>query len=140
MKLLKECTSSDELLFELRSRGVVSKYAKILDERTTFWSKDCDWNRLFAKFQQGYFNDRLKSKGKVWLYDVYMLLGIPMDDIDEMAKCVGWNLNSDCSDRYIDFGLTDLLIACPELKEVYDKVVLDFNVDGYIGKRPEELA
>lgn len=139
MKLLKECTSSDELLFELRSRGVVSKYAKILDERTTFWCEDCDCNRFFAKGTQDYFNEQLKLKRKVWLYDVYMALGIPIDDI-EMANCVGWNINSQYSDRFIDFGLTDLLIACPELKEIYDKVVLDFNVDGNIGKRIEELA
>jgi hypothetical protein len=110
-----------------------SDYARFFDDGCTGWEKDSEYNLMFLRAQQQYANDLLRSRGHLFLNEVYDMLGIPRT---KAGQVVGWVYNSDnqVGDNYIDFGMYDVN------KEVvrnfvngYERtVLLDFNVDGNI--------
>ena len=57
--------------------NLTSDYARFFDDGCTGWTKDPEFNLMFLKDQQRYANDLFKSKGHLFLNEVYDMLGIP---------------------------------------------------------------
>lgn len=117
---------------ELRAApGMPSGYARFFDETSPMWSREHEYNVYFLNCQQNYINDRLRSKGHVFLNEVYDMLGIPRS---RAGQIVGWRHNSD-GDGYIDFGVF-LPDATDKVRDFVNgregAILLDFNVDGPI--------
>lgn len=110
-----------------------SDYARFFDESCKGWTKDAQYNLLYLRAKQNYFNNLLQSKGRVFLNEVYEELGIPLT---QAGSAVGWvyDESGKYSDNYIDFGIYDDYIN-DEAKRLFVNghervVLLDFNVDG----------
>ena len=111
----------------------ISPYAKFFDDGCTGWSKDPEESLWFLKLQQDYANNKLKTRGYLFLNEVYEMLGIPRT----AAGCVvGWIYDEKCpnGDNFVDFGIFDT--NKPKSRDFvngYERVILlDFNVDGNI--------
>lgn len=108
----------------------LSVYARFFDEGCEQWSKNPEYNLMFLRSQQNYYNDMLKSRGHVFLNEVYDALGIPRT---QAGAVVGWMI-SDNGDNFIDFGVFDG--DRPRARDFvngYERsILLDFNVDGVI--------
>ncbi|MDD4154925.1 MAG: DUF6353 family protein [Bacilli bacterium] len=107
----------------------LSVYARFFDESCAQWSKNPEYNLMFLRAQQNYYNDMLKSRGHVFLNEVYDALGIPRT---QAGAVVGWVIGK--GDDYIDFGIFDG--DKPRARDFvngYERsILLDFNVDGVI--------
>lgn len=103
-----------------------SKYARVFDSSCAKWEKEQKFNMLCLKAEQSYFNDLLRSRGYVFLRDIYERLGFP---ITRLSLFVGWyyDLANASGDNYIDFDIHE--------KEDGSGIELDFNVDGDITNR-----
>jgi hypothetical protein len=106
----------------------ISVYARFYDESCKQWSKTPEYNLMFLKAQQNYFNDMLKARGHVFLNEVYDALGI---ERTKAAACSGWLLGEG-GDNYIDFGLYNAGRSQAFVNGYENVVLLDFNVDGVI--------
>ena len=90
---------------------------------------------MYLNAQQNYANDVLKTKGFIFLNDVYDLLGIPRT---KAGQIVGWIYDPEnpehMGDNYVDFGIFDSnREKNRDFVNGYEKVIiLDFNVDGPI--------
>ncbi len=108
----------------------LSIYARFFDDSNPQWEKNPDYNMMFLKTQQAYFNNLLQARGHVFLNEVYEALGI---ERTEAGAIVGWHINAD-GDNYIDFGLYDG--DRPKVRDFVNgkenAILLDFNVDGVI--------
>lgn len=113
--------------------NMYSAYARFYDDGCTGWTKDPEYNLMFLKDQERYANDLLKSKGHLFLNEVYDMLGIPRS---KAGQVVGWFYDEKhpVGDNFIDFGLTDIHNAkVREFVNGYERtILLDFNVDGDI--------
>lgn len=105
-----------------------SPYARIFDDLSPNWRKDAELNRIFITCQQTYANHLLQSRGHVFLNEVYDSLGL---ERSRAGAVVGWVLNDENSDNYVDFGMYE-----PGnerfINNMERSVLLDFNVDGVI--------
>lgn len=123
-----------------RTIGVVeypeySDYAKIFDEYNPEWKSDAEHNLYFLNSTQRWANDRLRSRGHLFLNEVYEALGF---EDTKAGQCVGWIYNTDKEtqngDNYVDFGIFD--VHSPRARDFVNgfepSIVLDFNVDGPI--------
>lgn len=108
----------------------ISPYARFFDEACTQWSPTPEYNLMFLRAQQNWYNDMLKVRGHVFLNEVYDALGIPRTSA---GSVVGWKLGSG-GDDYIDFGIWDNNDHKKrDFVNGYEKsILLDFNVDGLI--------
>ena len=110
-----------------------SDYARIFDESNPNWEKDSDYNFYFLKGQQEYMNNLLRSRGYLFLNEVYEALGFP---ITKAGQVVGWLYRPDnpIGDNYVDFGIFNLQSekACDFVNGYERSIILDFNVDGNI--------
>ena len=113
--------------------NLTSDYARFFDDGCTGWTKDPEFNLMFLKDQQRYANDLFKSKGHLFLNEVYDMLGIPRT---QAGQVVGWiyDEKNPIADNFIDFGIYDI---ADERKRSfvngYERtILLDFNVDGNI--------
>lgn len=104
-----------------------SLYAKFFDESSVHWKKDPEYNRLYIQCQQNYANDLLKSRGHVFLNEVYDMLGV---DRTQAGQVVGWIWNGE-GDNYITFGIFEAENA-RFVNGTERSILLDFNVDGVI--------
>ncbi len=136
----KEKTKKETVLeIDNPSQGI-SEYARFFDEWTSCdHRKDPEYNLMFLRRQQDYANEVLKSRGHLFLNEVYDMLGIPRT---KAGQVVGWIYNEDNpnGDNYVDFGIYDLSNLSNSQKErkmafvnghEYN-ILLDFNVDGPI--------
>lgn len=105
-----------------------SAYARIFDESSPNWQKDSELNRIFVQCQQNYANHLLHARGHVFLNEVYDSLGL---ERSRAGAVVGWVMNGETSDNYIDFGMFDAYSA-RFVNNQERSVILDFNVDGVI--------
>lgn len=107
----------------------LSCYAKFFDESSTQWTKTPEYNLMFLRSQQNYYNNMLTARGHVFLNEIYDALGIPRTG---SGAVVGWVLGK--GDNYIDFGIYDGdREKQREFVNGYEKsILLDFNVDGVI--------
>ena len=105
----------------------ISQYARFFDEVSINWSKTPEYNMVFIKTQQNFANDLLKSRGHLFLNEVYDMLGI---ERSQTGAVVGWVLNEE-GDNFVDFGMYDG--RSNDFINGYERsILLDFNVDGVI--------
>lgn len=106
-----------------------SIYARIFDEGNRNWQRGPGYNQLFIQCQQNYANDLLRSRGYVFLNDVYDILGF---DRTKEGCIVGWVVGN--ADDYIDFGVFegDRHSGLRFVTGAERSIILDFNVDGII--------
>ena len=111
----------------------ISEYARFFDAASENFSKDPEYNMMFLRRQQDYANEMLKSRGHLFLNEVYDLLDIPRS---KAGQVVGWVYDKNGNtkgDNYVDFGLyrndqgTRRFVNGLEYN-----ILLDFNVDGVI--------
>ncbi len=111
--------------------GMPSQYARFFDENNSaYWTRTPEWNLMFVRQQQRYANDRLQTRGFVFLNEIYEALGF---DWNQAGQVVGWKLHEG-GDNYIDFGIYD---GTDEMARAFVNgaeaaIFLDFNVDGPI--------
>lgn len=116
-----------------------SEYARFFAEGCKGWTKDPELNRFFLLQQQNGANDMLKSKGFLYLNEVYEMLGIPKT---KEGHVVGWihDENDPDNDNFVDFGIYDVWTPNEKLNEsrrdfvngFERNILLDFNVRGNI--------
>lgn len=118
--------------------GMPSMYARFFDEYSENWQRNPEYNAIFLRAQQNYYNDRLKVHGHVFLNEVYDALGIPRS---QAGAIVGWVLSED-GDNFVDFGIFDN-IANDHVRDFVNgreaAILLDFNVDGVIFDKIKEV-
>lgn len=107
-----------------------SEYARFFDEACPSWSKNPELNMVFVRNQQRFANDLLRSRGHVFLNEVYDLFEIPRT---QAGQVVGW-VFGEAGDGYVDFGLYD--VHNPSARRFVNgddcSILLDFNVQGNI--------
>lgn len=105
----------------------LSPYARLFEESNANWWKNPEINRNFIQCQQNYANHKLRSRGHVFLNEVYDSLGL---ERSHEGQVVGWVMDGE-GDDFIDFGLND-----PHSVRFVNgeecNVWLDFNVDGVV--------
>jgi hypothetical protein len=110
-----------------------SGYSRFFDDGCTGWDPDPSFSLMFLKRQEDYATDKLKSRGYLFLNEVYELLGIP---VCPMGQTIGWIYDKDhpIGDNYVDFGIFNSSNEkCRDFVNGYENVILlDFNVDGDI--------
>ena len=115
--------------------GEPSGYARWFDEENNNWNRPefMNHNWLFLRSQQNWANDMLRSRGHLFLNEVYGMCGLTHTSA---GSVVGWlyqrdNINGD---NYVDFGCWDQRDGQP--LEFFNgregAILLDFNVDGPI--------
>lgn len=110
-----------------------SDFARIFDEYCVGWSKDPESNLVFLKQQQNWANEKLQSKGYLFLNEVYEMLGFP---ITKAGASVGWiyDKKDPVGDNFVDFGIYNMNSQkAHDFVNGYERsIILDFNVDGPI--------
>jgi len=112
--------------------GDPSIYARFFDSYSVNWNKDPEYNLYFLKCQQNWANDKLHSRGHIFLNEVYDLLGL---DRSKAGAVVGWirSKNGE-TDNHVSFGFFDgQTQQARDFVNGYEgAILLDFNVDGVI--------
>ena len=118
---------------EAKPVDTYSAYARFYDESCPGWVNDAEYNLTFLKLQETYANYILKTRGSLYLNEVYDLLGIPRS---KAGQVVGWVYDTEnpSGDNYVDFGLTEER-ASKFINGYTRSILLDFNVDGNIWER-----
>lgn len=110
-----------------------SDYARFFDEGCAAWEKDSEYNLMFLRSQQEYANQLLRSRGHLYLNEVYDMLGIPRT---KAGQIVGWvyDPKSKTGDNFVSFGIYDVTREKNrDFVNGYERsILLDFNVDGNI--------
>lgn len=109
----------------------ISQYAKFFDASSRLYKGIPEYDLLFLKSQESYFTDLLRTRGHLYLNEVYDALDIDMTDA---GSVVGWILGE--GDDFVDFGIFDDK-ADPARRAFVngyekDAILLDFNVSGPI--------
>ena len=130
-----ECATANEetetVQVKVMDSNLYSDYARFFDEFSPNWQNDPEYNLMFLKAQQQYANDLLRAKGRLFLNEVYDLLGL---ERSKAGQVVGWVYNPENpeGDNFVDFGIynvcEDRVIAFMNGEE--PSILLDFNVDG----------
>lgn len=111
----------------------VSQYARLFDESCVGWIKDPKYNMHFLRCKQNYCNDLLKAKGRLFLNEVYDILGFPRT---KTGAVVGWvyDEKNPIGDNFVDFGIfnTNDERNSDFINGFKNTAILDFNVDGNI--------
>lgn len=115
----------------------ISDFARFFDESSPYWEKNAEYNLTFLKAQQRYANDMLKSRGYLYLNEVYDMLGL---EWSEAGQIIGWIYDDEnpVGDNYVDFGIYDDVYVERRRDFVNGherSILLDFNVDGAILKK-----
>jgi len=122
-----------EIVNEVRQDDVSkhSEFARCFDASCKDHRKDSEANLMFLRRQQDWANERLMSRGFLFLNEVYEMLDFPRS---QAGQVVGWMYdpnNKTKGDNYVDFG-----IYKPEnarfVNGLEHTIWLDFNVDGVI--------
>ena len=118
---------------KMMNPNLYSDYARFFDEASPYWQKDPEYNLVFLKAQQQYANDLLRAKGRLFLNDVYDMLGI---EKTKAGQIVGWVYDPENpnGDNFVDFGIYDMSKErVRAFVNGYEAtILLDFNVDGNI--------
>lgn len=113
--------------------NMYSEYARFFDDGCNGWTKDPEYNLMFVRNVQNTANDILKSKGHLFLNEVYDMLGIPRT---KAGQVVGWIYDEKhpVGDNFVDFGIYNTNVEkVRDFVNGYERtILLDFNVDGNI--------
>lgn len=96
------------------------------------WQSSNEYNLMFLKQTERYCNERLQSKGVLFLNEVYEALGLPRS---QEGQIVGWVYDEKVpnGDNFVDFGLyKDNLSYSDYVNGFESAILLDFNVDGNV--------
>lgn len=120
----------------------VSGYARFFEQYTKdedgnsivnpHWENNNEYNIMFINAQERYANDLLKAKKRLFLNEVYEMLGLPRT---KAGQIVGWVYDpvNPKGDNFVDFGLKGDSLSYSDYLNGYDPaILLDFNVDGNI--------
>lgn len=114
-------------------KSYTNGYSRFFDECNPNWGKSAEYNHLFLVQIQNWANERLKAKGRLFLNEVYEMLGM---DISKEGQIVGWvyDENNVYVNNYVDFGIYD--VHNEDKRNFVNgrerSILLDFNVDGNI--------
>lgn len=123
-----------------------SEYARYFEQYTrdvkgnmvlnSCWQPNNEDNMIFLKAQERYANDLLRSRGMLFLNEVYRMLGIPES---QAGQIVGWIYDDSLEhegNNFVDFGLHKDPLSYSDFIYGNDNgILLDFNVDGNIWDR-----
>lgn len=113
--------------------GSLSPYARLWAKDTSsLWSEEPSYNLVTLRTQQTYCNDRLRSRGHIFLNEVYDCLGL---EHSKIGAVTGWVYEKGSGDNYVDFGMwdgQDMMSFHQFLTQKDGAIWLDFNVDGHI--------
>ena len=120
-------------IVDVADPNTYSDYARFYDDGCAGWKKDPEANLVFLKCQQSYANNLLKTRGYLFLNEVYDMLGIPRV---KAGQVVGWIYDEEnpIGDNFVDFGIYDQnRVKNRDFVNGYERtILLDFNVDGNI--------
>lgn len=106
-----------------------SDYAVYFDSKSRNYETNPDYNRMFLKAQQAFANDKLQTRGHLFLNEV-------LDDLDlprtPAGQIVGWT--KDGPDGYVNFRIVEVE---RETEDGHHEpaLLLDFNVEGNIWEK-----
>lgn len=102
---------------------IASVYYKQYDSTTSInWCPESEFNTVFIRSQEQYFNDKLRHRGHVFLNEVYDAFGLARTKAG--ALCGWWHAENGTGIK--------INVAGPDKDGAY---VLDFNVEGVIFDR-----
>ena len=110
----------------------ISEYSRFFDAASVNFAKDPEYNMMFLRRQQDYANEVLKSRGHLFLNEVYDMLDIPRS---KAGQVVGWiyDEKNPKGDNYVDFGIYRNSEGNRRFVNGLEyNILLDFNVDGVI--------
>ena len=96
------------------------------------WENNNTFNLMFLRSRERYANDLLVVKKRLFLNEVYDMLGLPPT---KAGQIVGWKLdpkNNNVGDNYISFGLYDGNPTYMDTDDPNPAILLNFNVDGNV--------
>lgn len=130
---IDENGESDFVKIEGYDPNGISPYAVFFDKLSSHWEDEPGRNRMFLQAQQNYANDLLKSRGHIFLNEIYDMLDVPRTTAGQV---VGWVYDPEKSesDTFVDFGLFNPLneMAHEFVNGYETSILLDFNVDGVV--------
>lgn len=117
----------------------ISGYARFFEEYTADddgitiknpnWTPSNEYNIMFLKSQERFANDLLRTRKRLFLNDVYRMLGLPAT---KAGQVIGWVYDPE-RDNYVDFGLYKDNLSYSDYVNGFDPAILvDFNVDGNV--------
>lgn len=110
-----------------------SPYTICFDETCNGWQRDAEANKFFLLRQQDYANEKLRSRGYLFLNEVYDMVGARRT---KAGQVVGWvyDESNPIGDNYVDFGIFDLRNEDNRnfVNGLEKSIWLSFNVDGDI--------
>lgn len=106
-----------------------SDYAVYFDSKSRNYETNPDYNRMFLKAQQAFANDKLQTRGHLFLNEV-------LDDLDlprtPAGQIVGWT--KDGPDGYVNFRIVEVERETEDGRHE-PAFLLDFNVEGNIWEK-----
>lgn len=106
-----------------------SDYAVYFDNKSRNYETNPDYNRMFLKAQQAFANDKLQTRGHLFLNEV-------LDDLDlprtPAGQIVGWT--KDGPDGYVNFRIVEVERETEDGRHE-PALLLDFNVEGNIWEK-----
>lgn len=106
-----------------------SDYAVYFDSKSRNYETNPDYNRMFLKAQQAFANDKLQTRGHLFLNEV-------LDDLDlprtPAGQIVGWT--KDGPDGYVNFRIVEAERETEDGRHE-PTLLLDFNVEGNIWEK-----
>lgn len=106
-----------------------SDYAVYFDSKSRNYETNPDYNRMFLKAQQAFANDKLRTRGHLFLNEV-------LDDLDlprtPAGQIVGWT--KDGPDGYVNFRIVEVERETEDGRHE-PALLLDFNVEGNIWEK-----
>jgi hypothetical protein len=106
-----------------------SDYAVYFDSKSRNYETNPDYNRMFLKAQQAFANDKLQTRGHLFLNEV-------LDDLDlprtPAGQIVGWTKEG--PDGYVNFRIVEVERETEDGRHE-PALLLDFNVEGNIWEK-----
>ncbi len=106
-------------------------YARRFDETNPAWNRDPEMTRYYLRARQSQACDMLRSRGHLFLNEVYDMLGFPRT---KAGAVVGWLYDPkrpELGDCYVDFGMFEIQQE-DGVGGYGQSFILDFNVVGDI--------
>ena len=113
--------------------SAMSPYTVCFDETCSGWQRDAEANKFFLHRQQDWANEKLRAEGRLFLNDVYKMIGAKQT---RAGQVVGWvyDEKNPIGDNYVDFGIYDIHSEPSRnfVNGLEKSIWLTFNVDGDI--------